>query len=354
MPTNVHIISCSWIYHLANVALWIATQTFICRNADTLDLVPCWTDDALHSNCCRYGTTFEDYACFDSIYTRVECCSTGYALASLPNSRFLEADPRAAWRSAQRRFERLVQNASRSQVITTADGSSLILKYFKRWDLHTLVDISLNQSVFQKLDDRMAGEIASSTQLWAIDIGASIGLASLILLKRYPLLKILAIEPSPSSLRYLLWNLRLNNMADRLYALNVGIGAVPSISAAFHEYLLKPTQGSYDEAAPGAWRPASDHRALEVPIKQLGQILHDVQLPLDNVVLIKLDCEGCEWNLGDFHELWQAVEHDGLPLAVELHYATNISADVFHKFCGDSPVSLDDLNYLNPLNCLRN
>ena len=45
-----------------------------------------------------------------------------------------------------------------------------------------------------------------------IDVGANLGLVSISLAKQWPFARILALEPAPATFRYLLWNLKENQV----------------------------------------------------------------------------------------------------------------------------------------------
>ena len=49
-----------------------------------------------------------------------------------------------------------------------------------------------------------------------------IGLVSITLAKLWPSARIVALEPAPSSFRYLLWNLRENNVTSQAHSVNRG------------------------------------------------------------------------------------------------------------------------------------
>merc|ERR1712187_883285 len=55
----------------------------------------------------------------------------------------------------------------------------------------------------------------------AIDVGASVGAVSILMAKLWRTAKVVALEPAPANYRYLLWNLRVNNVAQRVWPLNI-------------------------------------------------------------------------------------------------------------------------------------
>ena len=48
-----------------------------------------------------------------------------------------------------------------------------------------------------------------------IDVGANLGLVSISLAKQWPFARILALEPAPATFRYLLWNLKENQVTSQ-------------------------------------------------------------------------------------------------------------------------------------------
>jgi len=116
------------------------------------------------------------------------------------------------------------------------------------------------------------------------DIGAHIGLFTLRISKEAPNSKIIAIEPNPINFKFLLKNIAINGLKDRIPALNVAIGKRKEKAV----LLLSKISGGNGSIK--KWHNSG----------AAGSLIVDV-IPLDNVLLdericdlIKIDVEGAE------------------------------------------------------------
>lgn len=272
-------------------------------------VVPCWIDldhSARRDACCSGARS----DCFDHVYSREECCSAAGSAVIVPMAapdavgiRGLLAGP-SAWRRPlrgagaaavpvaragarhpafsveQRRFERLHAAATTFRRVEVLDEELLVadFKTSKKVDIIT-DELKSDPYGFRQLvvGRRLAGGTATPTFL---DVGANIGLVSLLLAKMFPLAQVVAVEPVPELFRYLLWSLKLNNLTDRVWALNAGLGGDAC-----------DRDGAIYELAEASlwWLP-------EAALAR-GSCLSfaDVLAAVVEVDLLKLDCEGCEY-----------------------------------------------------------
>lgn len=56
-----------------------------------------------------------------------------------------------------------------------------------------------------------------------LDVGASVGAFAVAIALHFPRARIIAIEPAPQNFRYLLWNIRLNNVSRRVWPMNIAV-----------------------------------------------------------------------------------------------------------------------------------
>lgn len=301
----------------------------------------CWQHGHTQEECC--GSRGDRPSCFDSIYTEKECCSIGFARlfpSAEPEppdwaaaARWAAGDRGAArqhpsFRRAQRQWEAGMANAS---VALSEDilGQHVHLLAFKR------SGPALNAVMEELAEDlyrlrQVGAPPAGQAPIFAIDVGASVGAVAVLLAKLWPHARILAVEPAPANYRYLLWNIRLNGVSDRVWPLNLAVGAVPSAAQAFFYSPTYPTwsQASHDEAEEAAaadtgkgeesWRGGwTDWQVrFEVEIATLAELIASVGL--GEVHMLKVDCEGCEW--GVFAPLsWGRLRHRVRHVAAELH-----------------------------------
>ena len=113
-----------------------------------------------------------------------------------------------------------------------------------------------------------------------VDIGAHVGAFTLWLAERYPQLRAVCFEPDPDAYRYLARN-------------------TERIAATLHRQAVGATAGTSTLRRPIAGGGVSTLQAIgdgdELAVDVVS--LEDVLAPLPDVSLVKLDCEGCEYEL---------------------------------------------------------
>jgi len=184
------------------------------------------------------------------------------------------------------------------------------IRYFK-----TAEDITTNElSVYSSTADPYAFTKLSPSELPIfLDIGANIGLVSITLAKLWPKARIVALEPAPSSFRYLLWNLRENNVTSQVWPLNLALAGPSSTMIR----MSTAVAGSvWTRQVPKTLR-SEDHSdyIFDIPAISLGEILGSLGLG-NNIDLLKLDCEGCEWEVLAH---WDRLGHLFREISIELH-----------------------------------
>jgi FkbM family methyltransferase len=119
---------------------------------------------------------------------------------------------------------------------------------------------------------------------YVCDVGAHIGLFTLRVSKKAQNSKVIAIEPNPVNYKFLLRNIAINGLSDKVYALNVAVGKERKRTVL---YLSKISRG---DSSLKRWHDAGANGNLIVNV-----------LPLDNILfnsktydLIKIDVEGAE------------------------------------------------------------
>jgi len=111
-----------------------------------------------------------------------------------------------------------------------------------------------------------------------VDVGANIG-SYTILASAHTGARSFSIEPVPSTFSHLMQNIYVNNMSNKVKALNVATGAEKG-SVNFTT--------AYDAGNHVATK--DEHNTIEVPVETLDDILKDHSVP----TLIKIDVEGFE------------------------------------------------------------
>lgn len=113
-----------------------------------------------------------------------------------------------------------------------------------------------------------------------VDIGAHVGAFTLWLAERHPRLRAVCVEPDPDAYRYLARNTQ--RIAATLHRQAVGASSRTSM-------LRRPIPGG----GVSTLQAVGDGDETAVEVVSLEEVL----APLPDVSLLKLDCEGCEYEL---------------------------------------------------------
>mmetsp|Transcript_606 Transcript_606/g.2002 ORF Transcript_606/g.2002 Transcript_606/m.2002 type:complete len:251 (+) Transcript_606:472-1224(+) len=158
-----------------------------------------------------------------------------------------------------------------------------------------------------------------------IDVGASVGVVAVLLAKIWEGARVVAVEPAPANFRYLLWNIRINGLASRVWPLNVAVGSAGSPTRTFY---YSPTYPTWSQACGEECRP--DHPSddgwrggwtdwqvrFQVEVVTLSELM--AAIGLSDLHFLKVDCEGCEWEV--FAPTpWGRLRHRVRHVATELH-----------------------------------
>lgn len=117
-----------------------------------------------------------------------------------------------------------------------------------------------------------------------VDVGAFIGDSAVYFALRGAK-RIYAIEPHPVAFKWMLENVRLNGLEDRVVPINVALGSkvgslkIPNISVGETGYVY------YGVGSSGE---------IEVPMMTLSRLVEEYNIETD---ILKLDCEGCEFDI---------------------------------------------------------
>jgi FkbM family methyltransferase len=169
---------------------------------------------------------------------------------------------------------RLMKNPVRLSLWLGSESYTVALK--TRTELDVLREVGLEDEY------RPADEIPAMT---IVDLGASVGLATLRLLSSHPEAQVIAVEADP----VLIPRLRENVSGLPVTVIHAAVGSSSGERQFFRSDI-------------DSWGNSLDHTsekqtAVSVPAVSLGDLLdsHD----LDRVDLLKLDVEGAEWEIFD-------------------------------------------------------
>lgn len=151
---------------------------------------------------------------------------------------------------------------------------------------------------------------------WAIDIGAHIGTVAVALALDNPDLRIIAVEALADNVRVIQESVRLNGLGERIEVILAGASdddeAPVEVAFGWSRADNQPDHYMQQNRYVGGMVGSNETSELAV-VTGIG--LDTLTRDIDNVALLKIDCEGCEWRFltskaiakceriwGEFHE----------------------------------------------------
>jgi FkbM family methyltransferase len=141
-----------------------------------------------------------------------------------------------------------------------------------------------------------------------IDVGANIGIVALYLAKKYPELRVVAIEPVPTTFRHLQQNVEQNGVPN-ITALNCAI----TKDGRDLRMVVNPGHSGGSTAHLRDLKPRG-HYNVTVKSRTLDRVF-DEYVP-DRCRLLKIECEGAEYEILSGARCLDRVDH----LGIELHH----------------------------------
>lgn len=197
-------------------------------------------------------------------------------------------------------------------VLVDPEGTCFKVKPFASFDLAHLV-----QMYFEKpYGSGFVGKVV-------IDVGASIGDSSIKFVKSGAKL-VVAVEPDPERYGLLVYNVRANGLQDRVLTINKALSSQAG-TRRFHVSQRHPEVNSLDNPLVASLGIAFD-REIDVETITLEDILNNVRA---DHVFLKMDCEGCEYEVLQQLSARAALAIDEVVL--EYHGGTRNLPEIFRE-----------------------
>ena len=146
---------------------------------------------------------------------------------------------------------------------------------------------------------KMRGRVLSG---WAIDVGAHIGALAIPLAMDHPDLRVIAVEAVPENVALIAQNAEQNGVADRVIIVSAFAAAPGTSTGTIHYgYRHEPSADdgyvSAHRFVGNTWGPAGEEGDPEFHVALDAVSLDDLlaRFGIEDVALLKIDCEGCEW-----------------------------------------------------------
>lgn len=189
------------------------------------------------------------------------------------------------------------------------------------------------QEIITKNDYKL-DQFQNKENMIFIDIGAAVGVASIVIAKLNPLSKVIAFEPYPKSYQNILHNAKLNNLKNlTVYNLAVSDKSNQQITLTVCPWMSGAnTTNAQNKLFDQIFEIPSFHSAHKNANYKRNDVIQVNTISLDDIIktnditeieLLKIDCEGAEYDIiygselfknnminnlvGEFHELSYAV-----------------------------------------------
>jgi FkbM family methyltransferase len=175
---------------------------------------------------------------------------------------------------------------------------------------------------------------------WAIDIGAHIGIVTVALALDNPDLRIVAVEALPENVEQLRANVKLNGLEDRVVVLQMAAGkdgeTEVAITYGWSKAENQPDHYMSDNRFIGGMVGGNETSDFVIcTATSLRDILDAYHI--EEVALLKIDCEGCEWFFLDSPALSKVDRIIG-----EMHIGRHGQAADLRRLLADFDVTMDD------------
>jgi FkbM family methyltransferase len=121
-----------------------------------------------------------------------------------------------------------------------------------------------------------------------LDIGANVGFFSIYMMSKYPSSKIIAFEPVPTNFELLEHHKSINNFDQMLLDKRAVMGDKKNISIGYNNSLNYSVGASF-------LNRGGTTTTIDVPAVSIPDIFNEYEL--DHCDLLKIDCEGAEYNI---------------------------------------------------------
>ena len=126
------------------------------------------------------------------------------------------------------------------------------------------------------------------------DIGGNIAVTAILLMLKFPGIRLFTFEPVPESYFYLKWNATVAGVDTSLFNAYFG-----GLSSTGNDIFINwsPDDATAATSIDHDNRDGLPDGRVAVKTYKLDRVLQDHSLTGKQVAFVKLDCEGCEWDL---------------------------------------------------------
>ena len=128
-----------------------------------------------------------------------------------------------------------------------------------------------------------------------LDLGTNVGMTAILLAKMFPLARVVGIEPMPRNLGFARHNAAANNVSGRVEVLFAALTARGERKTLFYNTRNSGGSGAFPNLAERA--RGNVFVDFELETLTLAELLVAAGVDVQDVRFVKLDCEGCEYEV---------------------------------------------------------
>jgi FkbM family methyltransferase len=130
-----------------------------------------------------------------------------------------------------------------------------------------------------------------------LDLGTNVGITAIVLAKLYPHARVVGVEPAPPNFAAAVANVRENGVADRVLIVNAALATAGDLTMHFSVQNPGASSLSKEFFDLGAMQDLGS-RTYTVASVSLDELLDFAGVGVGDIVpFVKLDCEGCEYDI---------------------------------------------------------
>ena len=134
--------------------------------------------------------------------------------------------------------------------------------------------------------------VETSQPFTFIDIGMNVGITSLFFAKKAECKQVVAFEPFQPTLAFAKINMKKNEVANKIYIHEVGLGYPPRTLTINYSEEFKGSVGIHGVASYIGEK--KDIKEVSLPVMDVFEALKDI---MDEKIIVKIDCEGSEYEI---------------------------------------------------------
>ena len=183
-------------------------------------------------------------------------------------------------------YNKLIKITIHKDHIIAFTHMGILTKNFINYDDLEIFKSNLREIL---LDEIYTAKLSINADDYVIDVGAHVGIFTLLASKRAKL--VVALEPHPLNFKYLRANVKINDLRN-VIPLNIAVSDYDGLD----ELHLAPISTEHT-LTPDKARARYFVNSIKVPVRRIDTLVRELNIPDDAPLFVKVDVEGAELNV---------------------------------------------------------